>query len=196
MSKAKTEEGITWTTLGLYDDWKSGKLHELSVRSLQGSLPGMGGKGIVDLKMYKLGLKKHLLEVVLESLVPRTRNHLKTVVSRNLEDHAAVRKYLTPLPGEPEVDIAWRVNHPKGLEMFVDFAEGIIYHDLHETDVKTACRNRRTYEELLEMTAVKDELDDIISLCRDDFPPAAPAQIDSGLGAPSVANASSSQAYV
>ena len=150
MAKARTESGILWAFLGLYDAFKMGFLSDMSVRALQGSAPGMNGKGLVDLMIFKQGLLNHLLSDTLEKAVPGTENlSVRATIKAALRDHAAVRSCMTAYPLEPEVDLSWRGGQCKTVESLLEFVEGIVYGTMHESELKSAVKNRRTIEEKL-----------------------------------------------
>ena len=63
IGKASSPEGLAWAFGGTWDMHKRGELHNegVSLRNLQGRMPNSGGKGLVDLLLYKKGLCKYFL---------------------------------------------------------------------------------------------------------------------------------------
>lgn len=63
VSKASTPDKIEWSLELLIDLWRSGALKsdQLGFRHLAGNITGSGGKGIVDLMVFKRELLQHLI---------------------------------------------------------------------------------------------------------------------------------------
>jgi hypothetical protein len=132
IGKARTPDNILWAFLGLYDAYKMGFILDLGLRLLQGTGPGMNGRGIVDLLIYKKGLLQHLLGQNLEAFT--FKFVIKAKIRHVLKDFETVRANCTGWPGN-NPDISWQGGWPKAAQDYLVFVEGLVYNQTHDTEV-------------------------------------------------------------
>jgi hypothetical protein len=159
IGKARTPDNILWAFMGLYDAFKMGFITELGLRLLQGTGPGMNGRGIVDLLLYKKGLLQYLLGPHLEIFTFKWV--IKAKIRHVLKDHETERANCTGWPGNNN-DLSWQGGWPKAAQDYLVFVEGLVYNQTHDMEVKLNSKNRKAYEDLLSNVALKDEIDEIV----------------------------------
>ena len=129
VSKARTPERITMFVESLLDLRKAGFITDTPKLSMyQGSQPGAGGKGIVDLICFKWDVGKHIIE-----------NFCSQVMSAEL---AAETKQVLSSPSayrakcgfpDEERDLTWRSSWPAAAEECFQWLEGTRHLQKHKT---------------------------------------------------------------
>jgi hypothetical protein len=111
VTKSKTDDGIAWVFHSIRDGRLSGNLvvEHMSLRSLDGKVAGSGGKGLVDLVLYKKAVLSHFLTSWLP--VQKIPNEIKTKIHETCIHHCAIRKALGFKTGTLP-DLTWQAGWP------------------------------------------------------------------------------------
>ncbi|CAK0907973.1 unnamed protein product, partial [Prorocentrum cordatum] len=125
VDKAKTAPMIEWSVELILDLAKSGALsaEQCGTRAIEGKLPGQGGKGLVDLMMFKLDLKNYLLSTVLDS--KHWDSSHKEVIRIAFDSLESTREKTGHAfnPTFKPVKQGWKAGIPKSADVFINLIE-------------------------------------------------------------------------
>lgn len=145
ISKARSPEKILWAVQSIHDmclnDMKG---EQVSLRYLQGTQSGAGGKGLVDLLNLKYDIKEYIRSDLLAQY-PLWGN-IRAKFGSVLENHASYRSAVGANQKEG-LDLTWRASWPASAENAFQACEAIVYSDTYDTVLKTALRSRKSCEE-------------------------------------------------
>ena len=130
VSKAQTEECITWSMEMLADLYKSGalSLEQMGQRALEGRTAAQAGKGTVDLLCYKLKAKRFFTSEWLDSLslTPEVKDTIRGMMVsiakfREMAGYSYNQSF-------KKVNLAWRAGWPRSAELAVELIEVSAVH--------------------------------------------------------------------
>lgn len=151
ISKASSRENIAWTFHAIWDLHKGGFLQGEGVplRSLQGRVPGSGGKGLVDLLVFKLQLLRHLLDHLIDPFKWSTA--VKATLRTVLSSHTSYREHVGYPSDKEKPPQQWRLGFPDSAEEFFNFVEMTVYGVEHDMVLKGHLKNRKSVQDFDEV---------------------------------------------
>lgn len=143
--QAKTPSNIEWVVNMLSDFLRSGALspEQLGVRALDGKLAGAGGKGLVDLLVYKLELRHYFAGAGLAKFAwPEPIKARMRAVTQTIDAFRESSGYAYA-PDFKKVSLSWRAGWSKSAsDYFQTFFESVVFG--YEYDhVLRACMKAR-----------------------------------------------------
>lgn len=134
------------------------KGESLSLRYLQGTTPGSGGKGFIDLLSHKHALKTHLTTEVLDAKAAWPSD-VRALMRQALSSPSTYRSYA----GYPkdEADLTWRAGWPASAENFFQLCETLIFLTSHDMPLKVAIKNRKSPEDTLASSGIAEMIEEI-----------------------------------
>lgn len=125
VDKAKDAKSIEWAVELILDLAKSGALSadQCGTRALEGKLSGQGGKGLVDLMIFKLDLGNHLLTTFMDS--KPWSPAIKDGIRKTFESIVTTREKCGYLyaPSFKQVKQTWKAGYPKSADVFINLIE-------------------------------------------------------------------------
>eukprot|EP00969_Alexandrium_andersonii_P117494 5197805-Alexandrium_andersonii.AAC.1 len=111
-------------------------------------------------------MKYRLHDYILASFIEKHAftSEAKAKAHAVLCDFSSVRKFLNGYPEGAVVEISWQAAFPGSLAKLCEFTEGLVFGDLHDSSLKTARKYRRSVEEVLDYSLMKEDLDGIVEL--------------------------------
>ena len=159
VNKGKTAANVEWSTLLLLDYVRSDALSadQVSTRSLQGQ--GSGGKGLVDLLLYKRDCRDHMLTTLLDSYAfpAEIKIKLREVTGGSIEHYRASCGYSyneTYKPVKKSFMAGWK----KSACLFFAMLDGIVFSYEYDVQLRSAVTNRKDVPSMLESNPFADEL--------------------------------------
>lgn len=131
----------------------------VSLRLLQGRIPGSGGKGLLDYLIYKKGLRLHLLNEWLGNHSTRPPPVLNAI--RDTTESFEAYRTKVGYPSDPKKDLTWKCGWPDSADEFFNVLEGMLFSNEYDTVIKTHCKNRKGFEEACATTGLQELLDSV-----------------------------------
>ena len=157
--KVKGVNDMKWVFNSLYDSWKCGYLGDsISERALQGKSPGMNGKGIADLALFKKQAKDALLEKFATQCNPEVFKKMSDV----LDTHQSYRSQC----GFPSsrIDGTWRATWKDSAIKIFRLVEETVYGQEYDQYMKRSIVFRKSAASMIEEAPFPDEFEDIETL--------------------------------
>ena len=159
IGKAKSPENIAWSFCGIWDMYRSGQLPDgLSLRALQGKDKNNGGKGIVDLLLYKRSVRAYLLEEW--SREAEWPGAVLAQIQAITDTHEHYRDKVG-FPDQPSKDFSWKCGWPDSIDEFWDVLESLVFTNSHDEALRMHMRNRKTVEDALGVSGLSELLDGV-----------------------------------
>lgn len=156
----------------------------VSLRSLQGTEKDSGGKGIVDLMLFKRGLLDHIMETLLMEMA--WDGAIKKALIERTASHGVFRASVG-YPHEKQKDLTWRAGWPPSSEQLLEFVEAAlsaltssvdgefvvcfsltasswqatIFGIDYDAVLRNAVKNRRSFGETLDMAGIVEVVTEI-----------------------------------
>jgi len=158
ISKAGNKPHIEWCFLLIWDLHRAGRIPEgISYRNLKGTMPGAGGKGLVELLVYKFAIAKYFVEDWAVSLFPAP---IIDVMKKAFTNPCSYRE-LVGFPQDTNIDHSWRCGWPDSAEELFVLLESIIYGTDHDMQLKGLLKNRKSAEEACGTTGLSEFFDSV-----------------------------------
>ncbi|CAE6969779.1 unnamed protein product [Symbiodinium sp. CCMP2592] len=135
-----TTDEVVWVVSILIDQRKAGFLDPASATSrfLTGTASERN-KGYVDVVIYKMKLRLHLLGPWLDSNVEAAQH--RDILKQTFHEPGEFRKKFG-YPRESEVDLSWKAGWPASADLLIPLLQDIIYTSKYDGDLKVAVRNQ------------------------------------------------------
>lgn len=164
--KTRLPEQTAWVFQTIRDRVSSGAMatKEFAYRPLVGDGAG-GGRGLVDLYLLKLDMRKYALSTLLDRM--EAPSDVKQNMAKVLKSHLAYRRHLNPLSadkGGGEVDLSWRRGWKRSSITFQTFIEDIVYSDAYDSTLRTAARASKTPADVMEYESFKTKWQEVQAL--------------------------------
>ena len=157
--KFKGERDMKWVFHSLYDSWKCGYLGDsISERALKGLSPGMNGKGIAELALFRRNAK----DVLLEKFGPQCAPEVFAKMSDVLASHEAYRSQCG-YPGS-KFDGAWKATWKDSAIKMFRMVEEAVYGNEYDQYMKRAIVFRKSAASMIEEAPFPDEFEDMETL--------------------------------
>jgi hypothetical protein len=159
VQKTSSPEIATWVIETVWDICKAQNFPEPpSTRAFLGSVPGSGGKGLVDLQAFKDSMRRHLIG---EALVQhKWQDDVKTTLQQVFEGVQSYRKKCG-YPNNLVKDQTWRAGWPESAEAYFRLVEGLVFSDTYDAVLKIGIKSRKTPAETLQLEGVAEIMADI-----------------------------------
>ena len=169
IGKGGSADGICWLFFGIWDMHERGEIPDgISLRAMQGKLPQSGGKGPLDLLLYKKGLLNHLLRDWARDVSKHWSKSVMELIEKNTSTHHQYRAAV----GFPSLNkgacMQWKFGWPDSADEFFMLVESIVYSNDHDIILKSHCKNRKTFADACDSAGIAELLDDIKLKCEDE----------------------------
>ena len=157
--KVKGANDMKWVFNSLYDSWKCGYLGDsISERALQGKAPGMNGKGIADLALFR----KQAKDVLLEKFATQCNPEVFKKMSEVLDTHQSYRSQC----GFPSsrFDGTWRATWKDSAIKMFRMVEETVYGQDYDQYMKRSIVFRKSAASMIEEAPFPEEFEDIETL--------------------------------
>jgi hypothetical protein len=143
ISKARTPDRILLVVESILDSLRAGLLtHPPPLAAFTGSLPSSGGKGLVDLIIYKFELSHYLLhEWVVQHAFPAEQLITMRQVFASIRNYRKVCGYANSRNDSAEVSLTFRAGWPQSCEELFTIIEQILFDVTYDSYLKDALKN-------------------------------------------------------
>ena len=121
---------------------------------------------MVDVLLYKLGLKNHLVDNWSATFSWPKTVHDK--IRDSTISHSAYRAVVGQPGDKAQMHMQWRVGWPDSAIEFWTFLEMLVFTNTHDDILRSHCKNRRTFEEVVATSGLKEFFDDITTMAEQD----------------------------
>ena len=147
-----------WVLAGIVDWVLAGMVEaaEIGKRQIKGE--GSGGKGIVDLLLFKFRLRSHLTQEFLDHKALRADT--KDMMRQAFLNHESYRRFCG-YPKDTNHDLSWQAGWPASSLQCCRLIEQMVFGVEYDKEIKTAVRGLKSIEETLEMQTITDFISQI-----------------------------------
>ena len=156
----KDTEKIEWCVLLLLDLHASGALRydQIGLRALQGGSTRTGGKGLLDLLLFKRELMQYMIHGFVDTLKfpPAIKVKIRETCSSISQYRTACGYSYNPTykPAKKSFMAGW----PKSAELFMCLLDGLVFGYEYDDALRAGMRSRKDPETMLESDSIAEEV--------------------------------------
>ena len=147
-----------WVFAGILDWVSAGMVEPSDIGKRQIKGDGSGGKGIVDLLLFKFRLRNYFTGELLDKT--SLRGDTKDAIRLTFINHESYRSFFG-YPKDTSHDLSWQAGWPASSLQYCNLTEQMVFGVDYDKEIKTAIRGLKSIEDTLEMQAIKDVLTQI-----------------------------------